>query len=177
MPELNRNILKMARFGTPRGCMVAIADEKALYFLSFADHSGLEAEIERFALKNRVAVISGRTSITESIMTELVQYFSGTLTVFKTPCLFLGTPFQKMVWQELQKIPYGTTCSYRGLARAIGRPQAFRAVAQANGANPLALIVPCHRVVYANGTLGGYAGGVERKKWLLDHEKQKLAYR
>lgn len=177
MPISQRETLKISWFDTLRGRMVAIADEKALYFLAFADQSGLKAEIERFALKNRVTVIPGRTDVIETIITELAQYFSGALTAFKTPCSFSGTPFQKTVWQELQKIPYGITCSYTDVARTIGRPKAFRAVAQANGANPLALIVPCHRVVYANGALGGYAGGVAHKQWLIDHENQKLVGR
>lgn len=171
MPISQRETLKISWFDTSRGRMVALADGKMLYFLAFADQPGLDAEIERFALKNRVTVIPGRTGITELIITELAQYFSGMLTAFKTPCSFSGTTFQKIVWQELQKIPYGTTCSYADLARAIGQPKAFRAVAQANGANPLALIVPCHRVVYANGALGGYAGGVAHKQWLIDREK------
>jgi len=108
-----------------------------------------------------------------SLHYELNQYFEDKLQSFQTPLTFLGTPFQKQVWEELLKIPAGETRSYSEIAIAIGRPSAFRAVAQANGANQLALIVPCHRVINADGQLGGYGGGLTRKKWLLDHERER----
>lgn len=85
-----------------------------------------------------------------------------------------GTPFQRAVWAALRRIPPGTTCSYAGLARAVGTPAAVRAVGAANGANPIAIVIPCHRVVRSDGTLGGYGGGLERKRWLLEHEKAAL---
>ncbi len=99
------------------------------------------------------------------------QYFTGSLRLFRTPLELLGTPFQKKVWHELMSIPYGVQRSYAAQARAIGAPDAIRAVARANGANQLAIIVPCHRVVGSNGDLTGYAGGLARKEWLLEHEK------
>jgi methylated-DNA-[protein]-cysteine S-methyltransferase len=86
-----------------------------------------------------------------------------------------GTPFQKQVWQGLLEIPYGTTISYAELARRIGRPGASRAVGAANGRNPIGIIVPCHRVIAANGTLGGYGGGLDRKEWLISHEAAAVA--
>lgn len=93
---------------------------------------------------------------------------------FTTLLRLLGTPFQKRVWQELLNIPYGETRSYSEIAVSVGRPAAYRAVAQANGANQLAIVVPCHRVINANGDLGGYGGGLSRKEWLLAHEKRSL---
>jgi len=105
---------------------------------------------------------------------ELRDYFAGTLRQFKTPLTLIGTPFQQAVWAAVQQIPYGKTCSYADIARAIGRPKAVRAVGTAIGANPVWLIVPCHRVIQSNGGLGGYAGGIERKKWLLEHEEKWL---
>jgi methylated-DNA-[protein]-cysteine S-methyltransferase len=101
------------------------------------------------------------------------NYFSGELTVIDDlPVRTAGTPFQQEVWQELRKIPCGTTISYGQLAQRIGRPAAVRAVGMANGSNPVGIIVPCHRVIGANGTLTGYGGGLERKRWLLAHESQ-----
>lgn len=122
--------------------------------------------------KTQSAIIPGRTKPINSIEKELKIYFEGNLLEFKTPLQLLGSPFQKRVWEALKKIPPGETRSYSDLAIAIGRPSAFRAVAQANGANQLAIIIPCHRVINSNGELGGYAGGLTRKKWLIIHERK-----
>jgi methylated-DNA-[protein]-cysteine S-methyltransferase len=98
---------------------------------------------------------------------QLAAYFEGRLTEFDLPLAIAGTPFQKRVWDELQRIPYGDTISYGELARRIGQPSASRAVGLANGRNPIGIIVPCHRVIGANGTLTGYGGGLPRKEALL----------
>jgi methylated-DNA-[protein]-cysteine S-methyltransferase len=102
---------------------------------------------------------------------QLTAYFSGTLTEFNLPLQMQGTVFQQRVWEVLKTIPYGTTMSYGELAQQIGQPKASRAVGLANGRNPLSIVVPCHRVIGANGTLTGYGGGLERKQWLLNHER------
>src|SRR5262249_7022034 len=102
-------------------------------------------------------------------------FFAGELRTFDLPLGMHGTPFQKQVWQGLLTIPYGTTMSYAQLAARIGRPGASRAVGAANGKNPIGIIVPCHRVIGANGTLTGYGGGLDRKQWLLTHEANVLA--
>lgn len=101
---------------------------------------------------------------------QLRAYFEGTLTQFDVPIELTGSEFQRRVWQCLQDIPYGQTVSYGELARRVGNPKASRAVGLANGRNPVAVIVPCHRVIGADGRLTGYAGGIDRKTWLLDHE-------
>jgi methylated-DNA-[protein]-cysteine S-methyltransferase len=107
----------------------------------------------------------------ELINKELACYFQGLPTDFSSlPLDPQGSPFQIRVWQELRKIPWGRTISYKELAARAGNPQACRAVGQANGANPIPLIIPCHRVINAGGSLGGYGGGLERKRWLLRHE-------
>lgn len=165
------NLLKASWLDTKLGPMIAISDENALYLLEFVDRRGLEREVERLRQKTKSAIIPGITSPIRSIETELQAYFNGKLKEFKTPLLFIGSPFQKRVWEELIKIPYGETRSYSDLAQTIDRPTAFRAVAQANGANQLALVVPCHRIINMNGDLGGYGGGITRKQWLIDHEK------
>ncbi|MGH8482959.1 MAG: methylated-DNA--[protein]-cysteine S-methyltransferase, partial [Pseudomonas sp.] len=104
------------------------------------------------------------------VVRQLEEYFAGKREQFQVQLAARGTPFQQEVWQALQRIPYGTTCSYGDLAHEIGRPRAVRAVGTANGANPIAIIVPCHRVIGSNCTLTGYAGGVERKQLLLELE-------
>lgn len=101
---------------------------------------------------------------------QLEAYFAGTLQTFQIKLNLKGTDFQKSVWQELLNIPYGKTISYLELSRRLGDVKAIRAVAAANGQNPLWIVVPCHRVVGSDGSLTGYAGGLWRKKWLLDHE-------
>ena len=101
---------------------------------------------------------------------QIDRYFAGLLKVFDLPIVFTGTPFQNEVWKALCEIPFGETLSYGGLARRVGRPAASRAVGAANGRNPISIIVPCHRVIGADGSLTGYGGGMDRKRWLLHHE-------
>jgi methylated-DNA-[protein]-cysteine S-methyltransferase len=111
----------------------------------------------------------------EEVRAQLGDYFAGRLTRFDVPLRLEGTPFQREVWQGLLEIDYGETISYGELARRIGRPRAVRAVGLANGQNPIAVIVPCHRVIGADGTLTGYGGGLDRKRLLLDLEARLLA--
>ena len=170
--ENNVKVLRESWIHTPLGPMLVIADETGLYLLEFVECRGLEREVERLRQKTQTEIITGCTSPINAIKTELQQYFEGNLKALNTPFFLLGTPFQNQVWEELKNIPYGETSSYSDIATAVGRPSAFRAVAQAIGANQLALIIPCHRVINANGNLGGYAGGIERKKWLLNHEQR-----
>ena len=106
----------------------------------------------------------------EGVVAQLTAYFAGTLIAFDVRLALEGTGFQRRVWDELREIPYGETISYGELARRVGRPGAYRAVGLANGRNPVALIVPCHRVIGADGSLTGYGGGLARKRWLLEHE-------
>lgn len=164
-------ILKSAWIDTRLGTMLTIADEEALYLLEFVDRRNLELEVERLRMKLNATIIPERTKITQQIEDELQRYFEGILKEFKTPFCLLGTPFQKRVWSELMCIPYGQTRSYNDQAKAIGKETSCRAVANANGANQLAIIVPCHRIINSNGALGGYSGGINRKKWLIAHEK------
>jgi AraC family transcriptional regulator, regulatory protein of adaptative response / methylated-DNA-[protein]-cysteine methyltransferase len=170
----HHKMLKASWLDTKLGPMIAIADETSLYLLEFVDRRGLELEVERLRLKTKAAIIPGFTDPIKSITLELESYFEGKLTQFKTPLHLLGSPFQKLVWDELMRIPYGQTRSYMAQAEAIGKATAYRAVANANGANQLALVIPCHRIINSNGDLGGYGGGITRKQWLIEHEKQGL---
>ncbi len=150
--------MRKKAINTPLGLMIAVADEQTLHSLEFGDHSDIP---------------TGDTPPLRSIEQELQHYFAGQLRKFTTPLTLQGTSFQKRVWEELLKIPYGDTCSYATLAAAIDHPTAFRAVAQANGANRIAIVIPCHRVINTSGALGGYNSGIERKKWLLQREASK----
>ena len=161
----NQQVLSATWLDTPLGPMLAIADEEELVLLEFVERRGLETELKR--LRGKFAILPGTTGPLESIGRELKEYFAGERTDFRTPLRTMGTEFQRSVWAELQRIPYGQAISYMELARRVGRPTAFRAVAQANGANQLAVVIPCHRVINADGKIGGYGGGVPRKEWLL----------
>ncbi|HPI53259.1 MAG TPA: methylated-DNA--[protein]-cysteine S-methyltransferase [Chitinophagaceae bacterium] len=112
------------------------------------------------------------STLTDLVATQLKAYFEGHLKEFDIPLLLAGTAFQQTVWHHLQEIPYGQTISYATLARMYGDINAIRAVANANGKNQHAIIIPCHRVIGSDGSLTGYAGGLERKRWLLIHEAQ-----
>ena len=160
--------LKASWLETPIGSMLAIADDEALHFLDFYERRSLKREIKRF--KNTATITPGRTSPIDSIEKELQAYFAGSLQSFKTPLTLCGSPFQKRVWNGLLKISYGETSSYAQQAIALDKPTAYRAVANANGANKFAILIPCHRIINKNGQLGGYGSGLERKKWLLKHE-------
>jgi methylated-DNA-[protein]-cysteine S-methyltransferase len=112
-----------------------------------------------------------------AVIDQLSAYFAGELTTFDLRLAAVGTPFQRSVWTALRRIPYGQTRSYGQLAQGLGRPEAARAVGAANGANPLGIIVPCHRVLGADGSLTGYGGGLERKRFLLALERRRAAPR
>ena len=163
-------LLKAAWLDSPLGPMLAVADEKKLYLLEFVERRGLEREIERLRLRLKAAIVPGITEPLRSIGLELKNYFEGKLKTFTTPLFLLGSPFQQRVWKELLKITYGTTRSYAAQAASMGEPKSIRAVANANGANQLAIVIPCHRIINTNGALGGYGGGIARKEWLLQHE-------
>lgn len=155
---------------TPLGEMIAIADDQALHFLEFSDRRGFAKDVAQFKKQRKTLLVEGVNEPLVSIQRELAAYFAGTLKEFTTPVCLEGTPFQKQVWLALQTIPYGQTISYRQLAIQCERPLACRAVGSANGKNRLVLIFPCHRVINADQGLGGYGAGLERKRWLLEHE-------
>ena len=123
------------------------------------------------------AVEVPRHPVLDAAARELSAYFAGVLTRFTTPLGPEGTPFQREVWRALQEIPCGELRSYADIAAAIGRPSAVRAVGAANGRNPLPIVVPCHRVIGSDGSLTGYAGGMEIKRWLLEHERRMVPFR
>lgn len=172
--SIKKTSLRSKQILTPLGSMLAIADNQSLYLLAFEDRENLATDISLLEKKLGAIATAGITKPLLLLEKEISQYFAGTLSNFNTPLAAHGTSFQKRVWQELQKIPYGSTASYTDIAKALGKPTAYRAVARANSANQLALIIPCHRVISADGSLSGYNGGMARKECLLVHEKQTL---
>ena len=146
-------------FSTPMGPMVCVADEHAVFSLDFED-----------CLKEKPSVPKGNQSFFQNIEDQLTKYFEGALFVFTIPLACEGTIFQKRVWDALKQIPYGATWSYKTQAESLSCAS-YRAVGTANGKNPVCILVPCHRVIASSGALGGYRGGLSRKQWLLQHEK------
>lgn len=132
---------------------------------------GTEQGLSRFTLSEQEVTHANIPPCLEEALCQIREYFNGQRTAFSLLLDPKGTPFQRTVWKVLETIPYGTTISYADLSKKIGDPKAVRAVAAANGKNPLWIIVPCHRVIGSDGSLTGYAGGLWRKKWLLSHEQ------
>ena len=165
--------LKAKEIATPIGQMLAVADATALYLLSFIDSTTLSTQLSQLQQLTKSAITTGRCQTLVLITTELNAYFAGCLQTFTCPTKILGTGWQQLAWQELMRVPYGQTKSYGEQAKAVGKPTAYRAVANANSKNKLAIIVPCHRIINSNGCIGGYAGGITRKQWLLQHEQQR----
>lgn len=158
--------LYKSTISTLLGDMIAISDEESLFLLEFTDNIKLAKKLELFGK----GVVEKMSDPIKSISEELKLYFKGELKVFNTPLKIIGTDFRKKTWNALLKIPYGETISYANQASSMKMPKAFRAVANANGANCLPIVIPCHRVIASDGKLGGYSGGLNRKKWLLKHE-------
>ncbi len=151
-----------SELSSPIGLLLLLGDSSALAALYMVDHRH-QPPLPKDCRRDDAAFRSARA--------QLRAYFAGELTEFDLAFSGHGTEFQRRVWGALCTIGYGETESYGGLARRIGNPSASRAVGLANGKNPISIVVPCHRVIGANGSLTGYGGGMERKKWLLDHER------
>lgn len=157
---------------SPLGTLIAGATPRGCCLLEFEDRGGRERIQERLRARYRMEVTVGTTPDIDRLEAELARYFEGSLREFGVRLDPRGTPFQQAVWDRLLEIPYGETRSYGDVARAVGKPGASRAVGRANGANGIAIVVPCHRVIETGGGLRGYGGGLGRKRWLLDLEKR-----
>jgi methylated-DNA-[protein]-cysteine S-methyltransferase len=131
---------------------------------------GDEQGLQKAYFEENPLSISSESPLLKEAVAQLKEYFDGKRTQFSLPMNPDGTDFQKRVWQELKEIPFGKTKSYQEIANQLGDPKVIRAAASANGKNPIAIIIPCHRVIGSDGSLTGYAGGLHRKRWLLDHE-------
>ncbi|GGX49999.1 6-O-methylguanine DNA methyltransferase [Tateyamaria omphalii] len=159
---------------TPLGDMISITSQSQLHLLEFFDRKALHGEIAKLDTFAKGKIGIGRTNLSDQIREELAAFFAGTSDAFKTPVALRGSEFTKQVWDALREIPAGQIRSYSDIARRIGRPAAVRAVARANGANQIALVIPCHRVIGVDGSLTGYGGGLWRKQKLLEIERQFL---
>lgn len=164
----------LSRMATPIGdALVVTDDEGRLRVFEWRDHEDrMQSLLDRFYGAGRARLVEGIGGKTaKPVLDRLKAYFKGDIAAIDAiPADSAGTDFQRKVWKMLRRIPAGETWSYNGLAQRIGRPAAIRAVGAANGANPISVVVPCHRVIGANGSLTGYGGGLERKRWLLRHE-------
>ena len=156
---------------SPVGPLIAAATDQALCLLEFSDEAAVAQRIAELRRHCGDSVRPGSNAILDELWQQLEQYFRGERREFALPLAYPGTQFQEQVWSALQEIGYGELWSYLDLARRIGDTGATRAVGAANGANPIAIVIPCHRVVNANGDLGGYGGGLWRKRILLDLER------
>ncbi|MGQ0628836.1 MAG: bifunctional transcriptional activator/DNA repair enzyme AdaA [Phycisphaerales bacterium] len=156
---------------SPLGPLLAAAVDDGVCLLEFMDRRAIETQVRVLRARLARPIVPGKHPLLDRLKAELSAYFAGDSPRFTVPLISPGTPFQSRVWEALRAIPPGVTRSYADIARAIGRPTATRAVARANGDNRLAILIPCHRVIGADGTLTGYGGGLWRKQWLLDHER------
>jgi AraC family transcriptional regulator, regulatory protein of adaptative response / methylated-DNA-[protein]-cysteine methyltransferase len=163
------------RIDTPLGAMIAVADDEGLRLLEFIDRRATERELSSLRKRLRTNVVPGKHRHLEAVRSQLADYFSGKNLKFNVSLAPVGSSFQLRAWQILQSIPVGETRSYSWMAKRLGDENARRAVGRANGTNMICIIIPCHRVIRADGTLCGYGGGLWRKNWLLDHERRRAA--
>ena len=160
------------RIETPLGTMVAVADDEGLRLLEFTDRRALERELGILRQRLKTNVVPGEHAHLDAIRAQLAAYFAGKSLEFNVPLAPVGSDFQRRTWDMLRSIPVAETRSYSWMADQLGIAGARRAVGRANGTNMLCIIIPCHRVIRADGTLCGYGGGLWRKKWLLEHERK-----
>ncbi len=170
-------IAGLADVDTPIGEMVAGATETHLVLLEFTHRRTLDAQLARLSRATGFVLERGESRVVRDLRRELAEYFRGERKEFTIPLDARGTPFQMRVWSALRRIPSGSTTSYGRLAASLGQPTAVRAVAGANGDNPISILIPCHRVIGSDGSLTGYGGGLWRKKKLLDLEANTEALR
>ena len=164
--------LSITTYDTPIGPIAIHATDTAVSRVEFAGEQSGESEEERSRSRFSSLLQPGANPLLEEVQRQLAAYFAGDLRCFDLPLTLDGTPFQRQVWQQLLSVGYGHTASYQAIAHAIDNPKAVRAVGAANGRNPVAIIVPCHRIIGsgARPKLTGYGGGLWRKEWLLRHE-------
>ncbi|PYJ25236.1 MAG: hypothetical protein DME91_05020 [Verrucomicrobia bacterium] len=160
------------RIDTPLGAMIAVADDEGLRLLEFIDRRATQSELSILRKRLRTNVVPGEHSHLTATRQQLSDYFSGKNLEFDIPLAPVGSEFQLRAWEILRSVPAGETRSYSWMAKRLGDENARRAVGRANGTNMICIIIPCHRVIRADGTLCGYGGGLWRKKWLLEHERR-----
>jgi len=157
---------------TPLGPMIAGTTSKGVCFLEFINRTRLQKELNDLQKILNAVMLPQRNEHSDQLEKELSEYFEGKRKTFSVALHTPSNEFSRLVWKVLQQIPYGKTCSYKEQAEMMHNPKAIRAIASANGRNRIAIIIPCHRVIGSNGSMTGYAAGVERKKWLLNFERE-----
>jgi len=167
----DKALLTAAWIETPLGPMLAIAGDAGLELLEFVDRRALETELRELRRTLSGAIVPGDQPVLRQTAKQLGEYFAGMRKSFDLPLNQRGSGFQRAAWRALCEIPYGETRSYSDMAKRVGSPGAVRAIGRVNGQNRIAIVIPCHRVIRADGSLCGYGGGRWRKQWLLDHEK------
>lgn len=170
--SVEKNIILISRLTTPLGPMFVCATDDGVCLLEFVDRRMLETEFKDLQRLLDAQIIAGENQHIQQAKKEMIEYFNGERTTFETKLHTPGTDFQNSVWRCLETVPYGQTSTYQGQAEKLGNPKAIRAVASANGANRISIMVPCHRVIAKDGNLTGYGGGLERKRWLIEHEQK-----
>ena len=170
---VSADYIRLAVIKTPLGDMVAGATSDAICLLEFNDHGRLERQVKTLCELFLMDLLPGKHTLFARLRQQLDEYFEGNRAAFDIPLAYPGTDFQRKVWKALQTIPYGQTRSYSEIAGTIGKPAAARAVGGANGANRIAIIIPCHRVIASGGGPGGYGGGLWRKLRLLELERSR----
>ncbi|RNI31743.1 bifunctional transcriptional activator/DNA repair enzyme AdaA [Rufibacter latericius] len=168
----DKTIILITRITTPLGPMYACATSQGVCLLEFTDRRMLETEFRDLQKRLNATILTGENEHLIQLKTEVAEYFNGTRKTFTVPLHTPGTEFQQKVWRVLHEIPYGATSSYQSQAEKLALPKAVRAVASANGHNRISIVIPCHRVIGKNNQLTGYGGGLERKKWLIEHERK-----
>ncbi len=168
------NIIDLKQLKTPIGTMFACAVPEGICLLEFAERKILQQQYAYLTKSLCAAIVPGENPHFPLLEEQLQEYFAGSRKTFSVPLVIPGTDFRVKAWQGLQQIPYGTTRSYKEQAFALGTPDAIRAVASANGANRVSIIIPCHRLIATDGSLTGYGGGIWRKQWLLEFEEKNV---
>lgn len=167
---MQNNKIVFRDVSSPLGEMIAGATDEGVCFLEWHDRGGVERIKQRVEKRYKIPLVKGNNQHLDQLEKELDTYFAGKLKKFKVAVDVTGTAFERRTWEQLLAIPYGETKSYSQIANVLGKPGARRAVGRANGANYLSIVIPCHRVIEANGSLRGYGGKLWRKKYLLELE-------
>lgn len=173
-PTVDSRVIMIHRFTTPLGPMFVCATEYGICLLEFTDRRMLETEFSDLQRLLKGCIIAGVNSHIRQAEQQITEYFEGQRQSFDLQLDLPGSEFQRAVWETLCQIPFGTTTYYQFIASHMNHPQAIRAVAEANGANRVAIVIPCHRVIGKEGSMAGYGGGIARKIWLIEHEKKVL---
>ncbi|MBO9570678.1 MAG: methylated-DNA--[protein]-cysteine S-methyltransferase [Chitinophagaceae bacterium] len=169
---MQKTVIYISEFNTPLGIMIAGATDQGVCLLEFTNRVKLENEFDELKELLNADLVTGRNAHLDQLEQELKEYFEGKRKIFSVALHTPGNEFSQSVWKMLMNIPYGKTWSYKQQAEMMKNPKAIRAIAATNGRNRLAIVIPCHRVIGSNGSLTGYAAGIEKKKWLLNFEKE-----